>query len=239
MIESAVILAAGKGTRMGNLTAETPKPMLPLAGKPMLEHILDRLRDAGIQRVVLIVGYRGEIIRTHLANYPLPIDYVQQPVASGTGSATLLARDFCGRDPFLLTFGDILCSARDYRGLMARLDEHAGGVLGVKHVADPARGAAVYEENDQVVRIVEKPLPGSSTTNWNSAGLYVFRPVLFEELARIPLSPRGEYELTTAIEQLIHRGVTLRKYAIADEWMDVGLPEDLAKGEMLVRSNEG
>lgn len=239
MIDSAVILAAGKGTRMGGLTAQTPKPMLPLAGKPMLEHILDRLRDAGFRRVLLVVGYRSETIRTHLAKYPLSIDYVHQSVASGTGSATLLARDFCGCDPFLLTFGDILCAASDYAGLTARLDENAGGVLGVKHVADPARGAAVYEENDKVVRIVEKPPPGSSTTNWNSAGLYAFRPVLFEELARIPLSPRGEYELTTAIEQLIHRGVTLRKYAIAEEWMDVGLPEDLAKGEMLVRSNGG
>mgnify|MGYP003389027330 CR=1 FL=1 len=94
MIESAVILAAGKGTRMGSLTMDTPKPMLPLAGKPMLEHILDRLRAAGIRRVLLIVGYHGDLIQTHFAQYPLAIEYRRQQVLNGTGSAALHAHDF-------------------------------------------------------------------------------------------------------------------------------------------------
>ena len=236
MIETAVILAAGKGTRMGRLTADTPKPMLPLGGKPMLEHILDRLRAAGIRRVLLVIGYRGDLIRAHFAGYPLTIEYREQEVANGTGSAALLARDFVGADAFVLTFGDILCSTADYQGLMAKMDSQAAGVLGVKYVDDPAPGAAVYEENDRVVRIVEKPPLGTSTTHWNSAGLYAFRPAVFEELATVPLSPRGEYELTTAIEQLLRRDAVVRMYAIAQEWMDVGRPEDLARGETLVRS---
>lgn len=234
MMETAVILAAGKGTRMGHLTAEAPKPMLPLAGKPMLEHILDRLRAAGIRRALLVIGYRGELIRAHLEGYPMEIEYRVQEAANGTGSAALLAREFASNGPFLLTFGDILCSVEDYRGLMAKLDEEAVGVLGVKYVDDPAPGAAVYEENNRVVRIVEKPPVGTSTTHWNSAGLYAFRPVLFEELRVLPLSPRGEYELTTAIDQLIRRDEVLRLYAIEQEWMDVGRPEDLARGERLV-----
>lgn len=236
MIETAVILAAGKGTRMGSLTADTPKPMLPLAGKPMLEHILDRLRGAGIRRVLVVIGYRGDLIRAHFADYPLAMEYREQEVANGTGSAALLAREFVGEDAFVLTFGDILCSTADYRGLMAKLDTAAAGVLGVKYVDDPAPGAAVYEENDRVVRIVEKPPVGTSTTHWNSAGLYAFRPVVFEELAKIPLSPRGEYELTTAVEQLIRGDEVVRMYPIAQDWMDVGRPEDLARGETLVRS---
>ncbi|MBS1830886.1 MAG: NTP transferase domain-containing protein [Acidobacteria bacterium] len=236
MIETAVILAAGKGTRMGRLTAETPKPMLPLAGKPMLEHILDRMRGAGIRRVLIVIGYRGDLIREHFADYPLAMEYREQEVANGTGSAALLAREFVGGDAFVLTFGDILCSTEDYQGLMAKLDEAAAGVLGVKYVDDPAPGAAVYEENDRVVRIVEKPPVGTSTTHWNSAGLYAFRPEVFAELARIPLSPRGEYELTTAVEQLIERDAVVRMYPIEQEWMDVGRPEDLARGETLVRS---
>jgi len=234
MMETAVILAAGKGTRMGHLTADAPKPMLPLAGKPMLEHILDRLRASGIRRVLLVIGYRGEMIRAHLEGYPMEIAYRVQESANGTGSAALLAHDFASDEPFLLTFGDILCSIEDYRGLMAKLDEEAVGVLGVKYVDDPAPGAAVYEEDNRVVRIIEKPPVGSSTTHWNSAGLYAFRPVLFEELRALPLSPRGEYELTTAIDQLIRRDEVLRLYAIEQEWMDVGRPEDLARGERLV-----
>ncbi len=141
-----------------------------------------------------------------------------------------------GGDAFVLTFGDILCSTEDYRGLMAKLDVAAAGVLGVKYVDDPAPGAAVYEENNRVVRIVEKPPVGTSTTHWNSAGLYAFRPAVFEELAQLPLSPRGEYELTTAVEQLIERDAVVRMYPIEQEWMDVGRPEDLARGETLVRS---
>lgn len=236
MIESAVILAAGKGTRMGSLTMDTPKPMLPLAGKPMLEHILDRLRAAGIRRVLLVVGYHGDLIQAHFAQYPLVIEYRRQQVLNGTGSAALHAHDFAGGQPFLLTFGDILCSTADYLGLASKLDEDAAGVLGVKYVDDPAPGAAVYEENDRVVRIVEKPPTGTSTTHWNSAGLYAFRPVVFDELRRIPLSARGEYELTTAIEQLILHDAILRMYPIEQDWMDVGRPEDLPKGESLLRS---
>lgn len=235
MIEKAVILAAGKGTRMGELTAELPKPMLPLAGKPMIEHILDRLGEAGIRKVFLVVGYQGEVIRKHLAGHPLPIEFCEQTVINGTGSAALLAREFVAADPFVLTFGDILCSPADYRGLAARLDAKSAAVLGVKHVPDPAAGAAVYEEDGRVVRIVEKPAPGTSKTNWNSAGLYAFRPVIFEELEKVPLSPRGEYELTSGVEHLIRRGEIVRLYAIVQDWMDVGRPEDLRRGERLVR----
>ncbi|MBL8174827.1 MAG: nucleotidyltransferase family protein [Bryobacterales bacterium] len=235
MMETAVILAAGRGTRMGALTSELPKPMLLLAGKPMLEHILDRLSAAGIRRVLLVIGYRGEIIRRHFSGYPLDIEYRRQENPDGTGSAALLAQDFAAHNPFLLTFGDILCSTADYIGLIAKLDDNAAGVLGVKYVDDPAPGAAVYEENNRVVRIVEKPPVGTSTTHWNSAGLYAFRPVLFEELRRIPLSPRGEYELTAAIHQLIEKQSILRMHAVEQDWMDVGRPEDLSHGERLVR----
>lgn len=228
------MLAAGKGTRMGTLTAAIPKPMLPLRGKPILEHVLDRLRNAGIKRVFLVVGYYQERIREHLADYPLAIEYREQTVIDGTGRAALLAREFCGDDPFVLTFGDILCTPADYQGLMSRLDEEAVCVMGVKYADDPHQGAAVYVENDRVVRVVEKPPLGTSSTNWNSAGLYAFRADVFEELERIPASPRGEYELTSAIVQLIEAGRTVRMYEIKGDWLDVGRPADLARAEEIV-----
>lgn len=221
---------------MGGLTQSIPKPMLDIAGKPMLEHVLNNLRDAGIERFLIVTGYYGDTIRAYFADFACPIEFVEQKIINGTGSAALLAADFAADGPFLLTFGDILCSAEDYRKLMATLDDASSGVLGVKYVDDPAAGAAVYEANGRVTRIVEKPPIGTSTTHWNSAGLYAFRPVIFDELRRIPLSERQEYELTTAICQLIDADACLRLYAIQGDWLDVGRPADLARAKTLLET---
>jgi len=235
-IRSAIVLAAGKGTRMGGLTSEVPKPMLPVAGKPILQHVLERLQAAGIERVLLVIGYYGERIREHFTGFPLDIHYREQQVLNGTGSAALLGRDFTPDEPLLLTFGDILCEPADYRGIMALLDgPGAAAVLGVRHVDDPFQGAAVYEDQGRVLRIIEKPPMGTSTTHWNSAGLYVFRPAIFDTLATLPVSPRGEYELTTALVEWLDAGRLLRMYAIQGEWLDVGRPEDLARASRIVK----
>ena len=96
---------------------------------------------------------------------------------------------------------------------------------------DPYRGAAVYVEGRRVTRIIEKPPRGTSTTPWGNAGVYFFRSSIFTELERIPLSPRGEYELTDAIDQLLAAGQTLHWVEIRGHWRDVGRPEDLSAAE--------
>lgn len=228
-MRKAVILAAGRGTRMGALTEYLPKPMLPVRGKPMLERKLDRLREAGFDEAFLVIGYRGELIERHLAGYPMSLTFCRQEKVDGTGSAALLAREFAGADPFLLTFGDIFLSAEDYRGIHEMLlgDTAAAAAAGARWVDDPWQGAAIYANHGRVVRIVEKPPRGASTTNWNSAGLYAFRPEVFEFLERIERSPRGEYELTSAVEAMIAAGRKLLLYAVKGPWRDVGRPEDL------------
>ena len=110
-VTKAVILAAGRGTRMGELTKDIPKPMLPVGPKPLLEHLLDTLRDVGIQQAGIVIGYRGELIEQHFARYPMPISWFRQSELNGTAPAVALARDFIGSDPFLLVFGDIWCAA--------------------------------------------------------------------------------------------------------------------------------
>ena len=229
-VTKAVILAAGRGTRMGELTKDIPKPMLPVGPKPLLEHLLDTLRAVGIQQAGIVIGYRGELIEQHFARYPMPISWFRQSELNGTAPAVALARDFIGSDPFLLVFGDIWCEANDYRGLINVLNEAPDieAVLGVRWVDDPWRGAAVYVDDDEcVTQILEKPPKGTSGTHWNSAGMYVFRPSIMQEIDRVPLSPRGEYEIASAIEQLIQRPCAVRYYAISGRWLDVGRPEDL------------
>lgn len=224
----AVILAAGKGTRMGHLTDQIPKPMIRVSGKPLLEHILDRLRDAGVQSVAIVTGYRGDLIQEYFAHYPLPITWLHQEQLNGTATAVRLAKDFVANDPFLLTFGDIWCDVADYLGLIAALADDTAAVLGVRKVDDPWQGAAVYVRDGAVVEIIEKPAQGTSTTNWNSAGLYAFRAEIFDALERVEKSPRGEYEITSAIELTIQVARKVKVYAIEGIWRDVGRPEDLA-----------
>ncbi|HYM10866.1 MAG TPA: sugar phosphate nucleotidyltransferase [Bryobacterales bacterium] len=228
-ITKAVILAAGRGTRMQGLTEAVPKPMLPIRGRPMLAHLVDNLRRAGLRDILIVTGYRAEQIEGYFASQT-GIVFRHQQVRDGTARAALLARDFAGADAFLLTYGDILVAPEAYQGLIAGM-EGCEAVLAVKHVEDPRQGAAVYVEGDRVTRIIEKPPRGASTTHYNSAGFYGFRLSIFGHFAAAPLSPRGEYEITDAIRLLIATGAPVGIYAIPGWWRDVGRPDDLAKAE--------
>ncbi len=107
----AVILAAGKGTRMGDLTDEMPKPMLRVHDRPILEHIITGLREVGIQEFRIITGWQAEVIENHFrdgADLGVSISYIRQEVQDGTGKAPELAKGFVGKEAFLLTYGDIL-----------------------------------------------------------------------------------------------------------------------------------
>jgi dTDP-glucose pyrophosphorylase len=214
---------------MGSLTHDIPKPMLPVHGRPILEHILDGLAVAGIEQFLIVVGIGHELIENHFRNWRFPTEFrLQQPV-NGTGSAALLAHDFAQNEPFLLTYGDILCDSVEYTRCAAILGENPSTacVLAVKRVDDPWQGAAVYETSGRIDRIIEKPPKGSSTTPWNSAGFYAFRPVIFNYLEHITPSARNEYELTSALDDMLSDGLELRVSEVRGSWHDVGRPEDL------------
>lgn len=228
-IQRAVVLAAGRGTRMGEITAELPKAMLPVRERPLLEHVLERLAAAGVERFLVVAGYRRELIEAHFRNWRLPIEFRLQDPVDGTGSAALLARDFAAGAPFLLTFGDILCDPPAYVRCARVIERHpaTAAVLGVREVDDPWRGAAVYVEAGKVSKVIEKPPRGTSTTCWNSAGLFALRPLAFEYLARLQPSVRNEYELTAIFDPMLRDNLELRISPIEGNWRDVGYPDDL------------
>lgn len=220
---------------MGELTAELPKPMLPVQGKPLIQHILERLEAAGLREFAVVTGYHAEAVESFLSRWHLPITFLKQEVVNGTGSAALLARNFTAGESFLLSFGDILCQPGAYLSCMTALAEgETVAVVGVKNVDDPWQGAAVYETAGRIERIVEKPPIGSSTTRWNSAGVYAFRDEVYGHLAKLTPSVRGEYELTSAIESMLAEGLELRIGIMDGQWRDVGRPEDLAASETIV-----
>ncbi|MCC6387504.1 MAG: nucleotidyltransferase family protein [Dehalococcoidia bacterium] len=229
MIERAVLFAAGRGARLGEITATTPKPLLTVGGRPVIVRALDGFARAGIREVVVVTGYLGEQVEAELGNGEacgMRLSYVRQATPDGTAKALLLARDALGEGPFAWAWADIVVPSEAYRAVVrAAL---ADGALAVNEVDDPAEGAAVYVADGFVTRIVEKPAPGSSTTRWNNAGVGVLGPAAWEHVAALEPSPRGEYELPRAIAAMVAAGARLRAVPVEGPWSDIGTPASLA-----------
>ncbi len=236
-ITTAVLLAAGRGSRLGDLTAATPKPMLEIAGAPLISHIVDSLADASVTHFIIVTGYMSQKIEDwaniYLRRNPgLKIKTIRQPRLDGTGGAMLTVRDLLTTETrFVFGWGDILIDAENYRRFLdcARAEEY-DLMLAINRVEDPYRGAAVYlsdADSTRVERLVEKPPRGTSQTNWNNAGLFAADSTVFDYLGRLAPSPRGELELPDAIAHMIDDGRVVRAIDIRGFWSDIGTPRDL------------
>jgi dTDP-glucose pyrophosphorylase len=241
----AVILAAGRGTRMRGLTQEMPKPMLKVQDKPILEHILEGLLAAGVREFCIITGFRADVIEGYFGDgsrWGAKIQYVRQEVQDGTGKAPELAREFAGADPFLLTYGDILVRPETYSQMMRRFAEESfAGLITVTPGEDVTKGGLNFFDTEFCLRrIVEKPSAEQLQQHrvegfikegepvWYNAGIYIFTPLLFKYTAKLQKSPRGEYELTDAINCMVKDGFKVAGLRIAGRWVDVRDPEVLA-----------
>ena len=231
-IDQAVLLAAGRGTRMRELTADLPKPMINVRGKPILLHIIEGLQTAKIKNFLIIVGYHGDTVREYFGDgtcFGLRIKYATQVVQDGTGRVVDLARDFTENLPFILSYGDILVDPHNYKSIVD-LGDDVEAIISVKRDEDVSKGGAVFlNEQMDLIDLREKPKPGEATSPWYNAGLYAFRPSIFEFTARLQPSPRGEYELTDAIRELAQSGKKVKALELIGEWADVRDPEILAK----------
>jgi dTDP-glucose pyrophosphorylase len=244
----AVILAAGNGTRMKELTNEVPKPMLKTHGKPILEHIVEGILAAGVREIFIVTGFRAEVVESYFGDgskWNARIAYGRQEVQDGTGKAPELAKDFVGGSPFLLTYGDILVTPHPYAQMIQRFANRAfSGVITVTPGQDVTKGGLnFFDEEFCLKRLVEKPTgaqldqlrvegwlkPGDKV--WYNAGIYIFKPVLFDFTAKLQKSPRGEYELTDAVNAMLAAGHKLAGLEIEGRWVDVRDPEVLAELE--------
>ena len=240
----AVILAAGKGTRMKELTNDVPKPMLKVEGRPILEHILRGIVAAGVKEVFIVTGYRAEAIEGYFgdgAKWGARISYGRQAVQNGTGKAPEVAKEFVGVSSFLLTYGDILVKPETYAQMIHRFNEgYFSGVITVTRGEDVTKGGLnFFDDKFCLSRLVEKPSPAQieelrqtgwlkpGTPAWYNAGIYIFKPSLFEFTAKLEQSPRGEYELTDAISALLATKHVLAGLEIQGRWVDVRDPEVL------------
>ena len=243
-IDKAVLLAAGRGTRMREMTAELPKPMLEVRGRPVLQYIVEGLRDAGVRELLIIVGYRADAVQNFFGDgcrCEIQIQYATQSIQDGTGRVVDLARTFADESPFILSYGDILVDPANYKRLVDLPDE-VEAIVTVTRGEDVSKGGAVFvNERMELVDLREKMVGTDRDavrsalrrarrlrSAFYNAGLYAFRPSIFEFTARLTLSPRGEYELTDAIRELAHSGKRVKALELIGEWADVRDPEILA-----------
>src|SRR2546430_7407786 len=162
-INRAVLLAAGRGTRMRELTADLPKPMIKVREKPILLHIIEGLQAAGIKNFLIIVGYHGDAVRNYFDDgtcFGLQIRYATQAVQDGTGRVVDLARDFVDQSPFGLSYGDILVDPGNYKAIVDLADD-VEAIVSVKQNEDVSKGGAgFFNERGAETAIREKPPPG-------------------------------------------------------------------------------
>lgn len=217
---------------MGELTASLPKPMVLVDDKPVLQHIVEGLRDvADVHDFFIVIGWCGHVIRDHFGDgstLGVRIAYGEQTVQDGTGKAPELAREWIGTDRFVLTYGDILLRPpTDYAALVEAFRED--GVIAVKDGEDLTKGGAVVlDECSFMIDLVEKGAAAPSNAFYN-AGIYLLKPRIFEFTSRLEKSPRGEYELTDALKASVAAGDKLRGVTLRKAWADVRDPGVLAE----------
>jgi len=218
----AIILAAGEGVRMRPLTYTRPKVMLPLANKPILEHLLIQAKKTGITDYIFVVGYHDEQVRDYFDDgeqWKVNIKYCTQRKQSGTADAVKMAEGLVDGN-FLLVNGDAIVTSQDIRKIMGA--EYTS--LGVIEVED-ARDLGVVELSEgKIVHIYEKT--AESPSHVVNAGVYLFTPDIFGAISRTPKSPRGEYEITDSLQLMIDEGRDIG-YQEISYWLNLSYPWDL------------
>ena len=227
-----VILAAGKGTRIAPFSERFPKPMLPVLGKPLIQHQVECLRDLGVRRVLIVIGHLGyEIVRGlgDGSRFGVTIEYVDQGPTLGIAHAVGKLEQRVDR-PFLLFLGDIVFVHKDLGSMTALLGQDGvRAVLAVKEEPDPAairRNFVVMEDGGFVTRVIEKPQ--HPRTKLKGCGLYLFDPVFFDAVRRTPRTAlRDEYEITDAIQIFIDDGHRVKAARVIQDDLNLSYPGDL------------
>jgi UDP-N-acetylglucosamine diphosphorylase / glucose-1-phosphate thymidylyltransferase / UDP-N-acetylgalactosamine diphosphorylase / glucosamine-1-phosphate N-acetyltransferase / galactosamine-1-phosphate N-acetyltransferase len=230
------ILAAGEGLRMRPLTANIPKPLLPVAGKPFLEHNIEAFKEAGIKDIILLVGWRAHRIHELFGDgkeFGVRIEYVEQKERLGTAHAIGMVKDMVD-GPFFCLYGDIVLSKETTKAMVAHHKKVNGSVMATTSVEDPRRYGSLIVENGVVKDIVEKAeVPPSNIIN---AGAYVLTPEIFDAIAETKKSTRGEFEVTDSFKILMKKS-HMYTYMIQDEWIDVARPWDLLEANRILMAN--
>lgn len=225
----AVILAAGIGKRLRPLTETFAKAMVRVKGKPVLQKLIEDLRECGLKDLIIVIGHLGDQIKDFFgdgSHFGVRITYALQKDQLGTAHALLCAEPFLERNDleFLLVFGD---AWMEMQAIQNVLEKPSGiGVLSVVKVDDPRRFGVIEPDGPRIKSVVEKPV--NPPSNLAVAGVFRLPIEIFNAIRSIPKSERGEYELPHAYCLLISQGVPF-EWVDVGQWLDIGTKEDLEK----------
>jgi NDP-sugar pyrophosphorylase family protein len=223
--KQAVILASAEGVRMRPFTYEIPKPLIPVNGRPLLEHGLLLLRDSGIKNIVITVSHLAEKIADHFGNgsqYGLNITYVRERKPSGTAGALRAARPKLSASPFIVLYGDVLMDLDVNEFLRTHQSTKAAvGTIALTSVADPSAFGAVKMRGSRVVEFSEKPATTGDTSRLVFAGCAAFNPSVFDFFPK----SRGSLSLEQDVFPRLIADRRLFGYPFEGRWFDVSTPE--------------
>ena len=218
-----LILAAGMGSRLRPITNRVPKPLLPIANKPCIHYSIEALSESGISEIAVVTGHHADLLEdalTHDESMGVHLAFVRQPEPKGLAHAVFFAREFIGREPFVLLLGDTLHDM-DLRPFWERaLSESADCLALVAPVDNPRRYGIAVLDGDRIAALEEKPARPKS--NLAIAGAYVFGASLWDVLPDLRPSERGELEITDAIQMLVNNGGKVVAERYGGWWQDTG-----------------
>ncbi|NND01786.1 MAG: nucleotidyltransferase family protein [Acidimicrobiia bacterium] len=228
VVTRGVILAAGRGTRLGALTESVPKPLVEVAGVAVVDHIVRSMVAAGVRLLTVVTGYLAAEIEHHLArSCPVPVSFVRQPEMNGTAGALRLVERAVGYEPFMLSWGDIVTSRDHYLLVAEAFRAGLAGTIGVNMLEDVSSGSSVVFGEDLVISdVIEKP-QAPAPSPWNSAGIMILGPQVWAHLATLRPSQRGEFELPDAMRTMVADGELLKAVPLTGDWFDIGTPATL------------
>ncbi len=232
----ALVLCGGKGTRLRPLTHTLPKQLIPIANRPIVYYVMDRIRDVGIRDVgVIVAPETRDQIQEALAQNPwgFSLTFLLQEQPLGLAHTLIVAREFIGSDPFILCLGDNLIGTSLQTVVELFHRETADAVVLLKDVKDPRQfGVAVLDGAGKLVRLVEKPKEPPS--NLVLVGVYAFSATVHEAVQEIRPSWRGELEITDAIQWLLEKGKRVLSERLQTWWLDCGKKDDLLEANRVV-----
>jgi glucose-1-phosphate thymidylyltransferase len=231
-----LIAAGGKGTRLRPITTNRNKHTIPLANQSMIELAVNKLAQAGVSDIGIIINLNDSELEPILgngSNYGVKITYIeQQGGALGVAHVIKVARDFLGEEDFVFYLGDniILGNVKDFVDTF--YDQKLNALLALSKVKDPERFGVPRIDNNRIVEVIEKP--DNPPSQYAVAGIYVYDKNIHNIIESLPPSSRGEYEISDAHTELIKQGFEVGFSEITGWWKDTGKPQDLLEGNQLL-----
>lgn len=231
----AIIPCAGRGKRLRPLTFTNSKPLIPIANKPLVLYAIEAIKKVGIKEIGIIVGDNTRDMEDVLhdgSDFGVKITYIPQDNPLGIAHTIQVSRDFLGDSPFVMYLGDNLLQDGLEPAIKRFNENKANSVLFLSPTEKPHLYGIAVIENDNVIRLVEKPKDPPS--NLACIGIYLFDNNIHSVIEAMKPSARGEYEITDAIQGLIDRGFKVEHHILKGWWIDAGNPDDMIEANRLV-----